>query len=141
MLQIITVAAKSWICSMLVLVLLMTFLTLVECKALIDSNSLQIENSNSPNVDSNGRQFLFIKGANGETTTPDFIRLVVMRFIYGLATTMGVEDRLEGLFNGAFVPPNAENDFFGFGGFGNGGADVGDFDEAAFESLFGDDGF
>lgn len=28
----------------------------------------------------------------------------------------GIEERLEGVFNGAFVPPNADDDdFFGFG--------------------------
>ncbi|XP_011290269.1 uncharacterized protein LOC105261471 [Musca domestica] len=66
-----------------------------------------------------------ILGSGKETTAPDFIRLVVMRLIYGLATTMGVEERLEGLFNGAFVPPNADGDFFGFGGLGGGGGEDG----------------
>ncbi|XP_055601925.1 uncharacterized protein LOC129750847 [Uranotaenia lowii] len=42
-----------------------------------------------------------------ETNTPNFVRLVLMRLVYGLATQMGVEDRLEGVFGGAFVPPNA----------------------------------
>lgn len=60
-----------------------------------------------------------------ETNAPNFIRMVVMRLIYGLATNMGVEDRLEGVFGGAFVPPNADNDFFDFGLGGGGGDDDG----------------
>lgn len=44
-----------------------------------------------------------------------------MRFIYGIASTIGVEDRLEETFNGAFIPPNADD---GLGlGFGGGGGD------------------
>lgn len=41
-----------------------------------------------------------------------------MRLIYGLAATMGVEDRLQNIFNGAFVPPyaNANEDSFGLDG-------------------------
>lgn len=58
-----------------------------------------------------------------ETDPPNFVRLVVMRLIYGLAVQMGIEDRLSGVLNGIFVPPNAEDDDYG-GGFGD---DVGDF--------------
>lgn len=42
-----------------------------------------------------------------ETNTPNFVRLVLMRLVYGIATQMGVEDRLDDAFGGAFVPPNA----------------------------------
>ncbi|XP_023299939.2 uncharacterized protein LOC111682265 [Lucilia cuprina] len=138
MLHSITVITKSFICSMLLLVLLMTSMTLVESKALMKTNSLQTQNTNDQNIDNISRQFLFLKGVGRETSTPDFIRLVVMRFIYGLASTMGVEERLEGIFNGAFVPPNADGDIFGFGGDGGDGED---FDEAALESIFADDAF
>lgn len=143
MLHSITVA-KRWICALILcMLLLMTCLTLVQSKALANTHSLPNNNINSHNNndDNNGRQFLFLKGVGGETSTPDFIRLVVMRFIYGLASTIGVEDRLEGLFNGAFVPPNADGDLFGLGGFGDDGADVGGFDEAAFSGIFDDDVF
>ncbi|XP_065357096.1 uncharacterized protein LOC135951383 [Calliphora vicina] len=137
MLHSITVT-KSFIYGMMMLVLLMTSMALVESKALVKSRTLQIHNSNSENEDNNSRQFLFLKGIGRETSTPDFIRLVVMRFIYGLASSMGVEERLESLFNGAFVPPNADGDLFGFGGDGE---DGGDFDEAALAGLFGGDAF
>ncbi|XP_052868203.1 uncharacterized protein LOC128274137 [Anopheles cruzii] len=45
-----------------------------------------------------------------ETNTPNFVRLVLMRLVYGLATQMGVEERLDNVFGGAFVPPNAVDD-------------------------------
>jgi uncharacterized MAPEG superfamily protein len=61
-----------------------------------------------------------------ETNTPNFVRLVLMRLIYGIASTMGVEERISGLFNGAFVPPNADNDYFDFFG-GGGGSDDDDY--------------
>lgn len=64
-----------------------------------------------------------------ETSTPEFIRLVTMRLIYGLAATMGVEERLENIFNGAFVPPNAHEDSFGLDGlddYADGDDDYGD---------------
>lgn len=44
-----------------------------------------------------------------ETNTPNFVRLLVMRLIYGIAAQMGAEDRVSGIFNGALVPPNADN--------------------------------
>lgn len=50
-----------------------------------------------------------------ETNPPNFVRLVIMRLIYGIATQMGFEERVAGMFNGAFVPPNADDDDFGFG--------------------------
>ncbi|KAM7352616.1 uncharacterized protein ACRADG_005062 [Cochliomyia hominivorax] len=137
--------SKLFICVLvMIMVLLMTSTSRVESKAVINANNLQTQNSeNVENSDDNkSRQFLFIKGVGRETSTPDFIRLVVMRFIYGLASTMGVEDRLEGLFNGAFVPPNADGDIFGLSAFGDDGSDdVGGFDEAALEGLFSDDAF
>lgn len=45
------------------------------------------------------------------TNAPNFVRLVIMRLIYGIAYTMGLEDRLEDTFNGAFIPPSADNVF------------------------------
>lgn len=42
-----------------------------------------------------------------ETSTPNFVRLVLMRLVYGIAVQMGVDDRLDNVFGGAFVPPNA----------------------------------
>ncbi|XP_061393546.1 uncharacterized protein LOC133329064 [Musca vetustissima] len=104
--------------------------TLLMCLAVFVANAKVIAKPNSlplispPKSEYNAPRQLIL-GSGKETTAPDFIRLVVMRLIYGLATTMGVEERLEGLFNGAFVPPNADSDFFGFGGLGGGGGDEG----------------
>lgn len=59
-----------------------------------------------------------------ETNPPNFLRLVVMRLIYGFAAQMNLEERVAGWFNGAFVPPNADYDDYGFGGFEDLGADA-----------------
>lgn len=75
----------------------------------------------SPLNDIESKQF-FSDPQTRETDPPNFVRLVVMRLIYGLAVQMGFEDRLSGVLNGIFVPPNAEDDDYG-GGFG---ADIGD---------------
>lgn len=65
-----------------------------------------------------------------ETDPPNFVRLLLMRLIYGIAVQIGAEDRLAGFLNGIFVPPNADDDdgFGGLGGFlgeigGDGGGD------------------
>lgn len=60
-----------------------------------------------------------------ETSTPNFVRLVIMRLIYGIATQMGLEERLGGFLNGVFVPPSAEEDDYGFD-FGGDDFDGGD---------------
>lgn len=64
------------------------------------------------------KQLLSFLGTRRETSTADFVRLVVMRIIYGIASTMGLEERLAEVFNGAFVPPGEEDGDFGldFGG-------------------------
>lgn len=51
-----------------------------------------------------------------ETNPPNFLRLLIMRLIYGFAAQMNLEERVAGWFNGAFVPPNADYDDYGFGG-------------------------
>lgn len=62
-----------------------------------------------------------------ETDPPNFVRLVLMRLIYGIAAQMGVEDRLAGFLNGAFVPPNADDDgdYGGLADLGDIGGDLG----------------
>lgn len=61
-----------------------------------------------------------------ETDPPNFVRLVLMRLIYGIAVQMGLDDRLSGVLNGAFVPPNADNDDYGgFGDLGDLGGELG----------------
>ena len=57
-----------------------------------------------------------------ETNPPNFLRLLVMRLIYGIAAQMNLEERVAGWFNGAFVPPNADYD--DYGGFGGGFDDL-----------------
>lgn len=59
-----------------------------------------------------------------ETNPPNFLRLVIMRLIYGFAAQMNLEERVAGWFNGAFIPPNADYDDYGFGGFEDIGADA-----------------
>lgn len=57
-----------------------------------------------------------------ETNPPNFLRLLIMRLIYGIAVQMNLEERVAGWFNGAFVPPNADYD--DYGGFGGGFDDL-----------------
>ncbi|XP_075150610.1 uncharacterized protein LOC142224707 [Haematobia irritans] len=95
-----------------------TMIITVNCKVI--GGPISSQQLDARGISASGKQ-LIVGGAGAETSAPDFVRLVVMRLIYGLATSMGVEDRLENLFNGAFVPPNADSDFFGLGGFGGGG--------------------
>lgn len=52
-----------------------------------------------------------------------------MRLIYGIASTIGLEDRLENTLNGAFVPPNAD----GFG--------IPEGGEGLFEGILNDDDY
>lgn len=49
-----------------------------------------------------------------ETSPPNFVTLLFMRLIYGLATQMGFEDRLPGF----VAPPNADDADYGFFSFG-----------------------
>ncbi len=69
----------------------------------------------------NDRQYL----QSRETDTPNFLRLLLMRLVYGIAVQIGAEDRLAGFLNGVFVPPNADDDD-GFGGLGGFLGEVGD---------------
>uniref|UniRef100_A0A336LZB6 CSON004796 protein n=1 Tax=Culicoides sonorensis TaxID=179676 RepID=A0A336LZB6_CULSO len=50
-----------------------------------------------------------------ETNGPNFFRLLLMRFVYGLAAQMGAEERVADVFGGALVPPNADDDYFDLG--------------------------
>lgn len=45
-----------------------------------------------------------------ETSPPSFVTLLFFRLIYGLATSMGIEDRLPGF----LAPPNADEADYGF---------------------------
>ncbi|RZF40152.1 hypothetical protein LSTR_LSTR010104 [Laodelphax striatellus] len=51
-----------------------------------------------------------------ETNLFNFMRLVVIRLIYGVATMMGFNEGISEFANGALVPPGVEdNDDYGFG--------------------------
>lgn len=63
-----------------------------------------------------------------ETNPPNFLRLLIMRLVYGIAAQMNLEERVAGWFNGAFVPPNADYDDYGLGG---------GLDDIGAEDLFG----
>ncbi|GJQ79778.1 hypothetical protein Trydic_g23248 [Trypoxylus dichotomus] len=52
-----------------------------------------------------------------ETNAVDFIRLVVMRLIYGVATRIGLGEPISDALNGAFVPPGVENEYGDYGDF------------------------
>lgn len=118
---------------MIVKVLLLCFVLLVisaivQGRTLDHRNQSQFLNLLDDGADAGGKQ-LFLGAQGKETSTPDFVRLVVMRLIYGIASTMGLEERLEGVFNGVFVPPNADEDIFGFGGADDGDGLDGIFDD------------
>lgn len=51
-----------------------------------------------------------------ETSPPNFVTLLFMRLVYGIASQMGLEDRLPGF----VAPPNSDDGdgFFSFGGEG-----------------------
>ncbi|KAJ9577162.1 hypothetical protein L9F63_006284, partial [Diploptera punctata] len=48
-----------------------------------------------------------------ETNLFDFVRLVFLRVIYGLATSMGFGEGISELFGGIFVPPGVDDDDYG----------------------------
>lgn len=43
----------------------------------------------------------------------NFIRLVVMRLVFGVASSMGLGENLSGVLGGMFVPPGADYDDYG----------------------------
>ncbi|XP_043267326.1 uncharacterized protein [Venturia canescens] len=46
-----------------------------------------------------------------ETNVANFVRLVVMRLVFGVASAMGLGENLSGVLGGVFVPPGAEDDY------------------------------
>ncbi|KAK9874255.1 hypothetical protein WA026_002610 [Henosepilachna vigintioctopunctata] len=58
-----------------------------------------------------------------ETNPINFIRLAVMRLIYGLATRLGFGEQISEALNGAFVPPGADDYDYADGGLGLFGRD------------------
>lgn len=64
------------------------------------------KNSKLPKL-KNQKQMLY---ETRETSPPNFVTLLLFRLIYGLATQMGIEDRLPGFLS----PPNADEADYGF---------------------------
>ncbi|XP_018323487.1 uncharacterized protein LOC108735820 [Agrilus planipennis] len=52
-----------------------------------------------------------------ETNAVNFIRLAVMRLIYGVASRFGFQEPISEALNGAFVPPGVEDDYGDYGDF------------------------
>ncbi|XP_065166753.1 uncharacterized protein [Atheta coriaria] len=50
-----------------------------------------------------------------ETNAVDFIRLAVMRLIYGIASRFGLGEQISGALNGAFVPPGVDPEYSDYG--------------------------
>ncbi|KAF5294342.1 hypothetical protein FQR65_LT10795 [Abscondita terminalis] len=48
---------------------------------------------------------------NRETNAVNFIRLAVMRLIYGVASRFGFQENISEAFDGAFVPPGVDDDY------------------------------
>ncbi|KAK9496870.1 hypothetical protein O3M35_012913 [Rhynocoris fuscipes] len=46
-----------------------------------------------------------------ETNLVNFVRLLVLRLIYGFATMLGLQDSISEVANGALVPPGVEDDY------------------------------
>ena len=113
---------------MLVMFLVMGLIVLVHCGDK-KNNKNKLKTKQHPE----NKQILFGTDIESrETDPPNFVRLLIMRLIYGLAVQMGVEDRLAGVLNGVFVPPNADDDFDDGDGLGLGdiedvGGDLFDF--------------
>lgn len=51
-----------------------------------------------------------------ETSPPNFVTLLLFRLVYGIASQMGIEDRLPGF----IAPPNSDDGDYGFFNFGGG---------------------
>lgn len=49
-----------------------------------------------------------------ETSPPNFVTLLLLRLVYGIASQMGFEDRLPGF----IAPPNSDDGDYGFFSFG-----------------------
>ncbi|PSN31116.1 hypothetical protein C0J52_25275 [Blattella germanica] len=48
-----------------------------------------------------------------ETNIFDFMRLLIMRLVYGIASSMGFGESISGFLGGIFVPPGVDDDDYG----------------------------
>lgn len=87
------------------------FITLV-ITGIICSECLarSIDNSGESKIAKNQLDKLLVLQRR-ETSPANFSRLVAMRLIYGVASLLGLRDRIGGVLNGAFVPPGADDDY------------------------------
>lgn len=46
-----------------------------------------------------------------ETNVFNFVRLLVLRLVYGIATSMGFGEGISDFLGGIFVPPGVEDDY------------------------------
>lgn len=60
-----------------------------------------------------------------EASMGNFVRLVAMRLVFGLAYMVGLGDWASGIFNGALAPPGSDYDYGDYGG--DDGDDYGDY--------------
>ncbi|XP_046387077.1 uncharacterized protein LOC124156529 [Ischnura elegans] len=60
----------------------------------------------------------------GETNIFDFVRLLTLRLIYGVASMMGFQEGISDFMGGILVPPGADYDYdYGGGDYGGGDDD------------------
>ncbi|KAL5276651.1 hypothetical protein ACFFRR_002082 [Megaselia abdita] len=92
------------------------FLMIVMLNGFVHSRELPVDLSRESIMSAAKDSETFLAKQATETIPANFVRLLLMRLIYGFAASMGAEERLADVFNGAFVPPNADEGFdFGFG--------------------------
>ena len=95
----------------LLLIIVLVLASLCECRktkrksSKLKAKSNRVKLHKTPAINQkNHKQMIYYQ--TRETNQPNFIRLVIMRMIYGIAAQMGFEDRLAGF----FAPPNADED-------------------------------
>nr|KAF7423427.1 hypothetical protein H0235_008710 [Vespula pensylvanica] len=74
-------------------------------------NSLQITYLKIVQIEcrSNNKKTKQLSLQSKETNPVNFIRLLVMRLVFGVATSMGLGENISGVLGGIFVPPGAED--------------------------------
>ncbi|KYQ49144.1 hypothetical protein ALC60_11758 [Trachymyrmex zeteki] len=59
-------------------------------------------------ADSRSKKTTQLSLQSKETNVVNFMRLLVMRLVFGVASAMGLGENLSGVLGGIFVPPGAE---------------------------------
>ncbi|XP_015593172.1 uncharacterized protein LOC107266810 [Cephus cinctus] len=59
-------------------------------------------------ADCKGKDTKKIALQSKETNVVNFVRLIVMRLVFGVASAMGLGENLSGVLGGIFVPPGTE---------------------------------